>query len=233
MKYFPKHFFESADCVSNHASQATINNDAAWHSSGPTHNQRYLSNLCGAHTVHTLVTSATQDDRMSQTPQAPSAGARCFFDCDPELVRTELRHRLCVPFFPKGQAVHLVRPSPRPSLRPRSGLPTRRGPQTPPTSSTNQPKKRFSTHREKAGLSSAHEPRPLSSRRTRPQKPGIMRTLLAVAKHPENRGPLPAERHLLHCRGFRRPGWRMKRLRPHFGLLDFPTTQLHLSPRSQ
>ena len=162
-----------------------------------------------------------------------TAGASCFFDCDPELVRTELRHRLCVPFFPEGHAVHLVRPSPRPSLRPRSGLPTRRGPQTPPTSSTNQPKKRFSTHREKAGLSSAHEPRPLSTRRTRPQKPGIMRTPLAVAKHPENRGPLPAQRHLLHCRGFRRSRWRMKRLRPNFGLLEPPTTQLHLSPRSQ
>ena len=65
-----------------------IREDAAWRPDGATHTQSYLSNLCGAHTLDTLMERA------------------CCWDAD--LTRAALQHRLRIPFLDQDTAPRVL-----------------------------------------------------------------------------------------------------------------------------
>ena len=98
----------------------SVQEDAAWRWDGAPRTHSYLSNLCDAHTLDSLMERATQGDRIFlELHQVPGAGAWLvgganspLFDWDAELTRTAMQHRLRILCFQDTQCP-LCGPSPR------------------------------------------------------------------------------------------------------------------------
>ena len=96
-----------------------VGGDAAWRQDGAPRTQSYLSNLCDAHTLDSLIYSATQGDRVvlriRQAALVLGGANSPLFDWDADLIRSALQHRLRIHFSTRTHNA-LVRPSARPLL---------------------------------------------------------------------------------------------------------------------